>query len=432
MSHSCRITLVAITTGAGAFLGPVPTTVSAQCEEVKLTASDAEAGDQFGGSVSVSEDVAVIGASRDDHAGEDSGSAYVYRRDGTSWPQEQKLTASDGGPEDRFGGSVSISENYAVVGATHYTGGSAYIYRWNGTTWVEEWQFYPGVITSVSISGDVVMVGVTDPWWKFWTVRVYRRNGTSWVEEQELTPSDPQIVDHFGFCVLISGDVAVVGAPWHDGMAGAAYMYRWNETTWVEEQKLTALDAAPGEEFGSSVSLSASLAVVGAPRDNEAGDGSGSAYVFRWNGSAWVEEQKLTASDAAEGDAFGRSVSISGPRIVVGAYSDDDAGSDSGAAYLYRFDGAQWVEQYKLTASDAEASDVFGRSVSISGDIALVGAPGNDDAGSGSGSGYVYDIAGCAPAIPTVSQWGLVVMTLLFLTVGTVVIARRWPAGRIL
>ena len=141
--------------------------------------------------------------------------------------------------------------------------------------------------------------------------------------------------------------------------------------------------------FGGSVSIRGDVAVVGAIGD---GDGTGSAYVYRFDGAAWVEEAKLTASDGAARDRFGSSVSIAGDLAVVGSTGDDDNGPSSGSAYIYRQDGAVWVEQAKLTASDGAAGDFFGVSVSITGDVAVVGAFRDDDNGSDSGSAYVIDL----------------------------------------
>jgi hypothetical protein len=103
-----------------------------------------------------------------------------------------------------------------------------------------------------------------------------------------------------------------------------------------------------------------------------------------------MEQQQLTASDGAESDNFGWSVSISGDYAVVGAYGDDDKGSASGSAYVFVRSGTTWTEQQKLTASDGASTDFFGHSVSISGDTAIVGADGNDDKGINSGSAYVF------------------------------------------
>ncbi len=159
---------------------------------------------------------------------------------------------------------------------------------------------------------------------------------------------------------------------------------------------------------------------MGADFDDDAGENSGSAYVFRYDGSGWVQEAKLTASDAAANDYFGWSVIISGDTAVVGAPWDDDAGTSSGSAYVFRYDGTEWVEEAKLTASDAAALDVFGYGVAISGDTAVVGAFGDDDAFTDSGSAYVYELAAdtpvgnCVVAQPIDNMTGTSPVTLIF------------------
>ncbi len=161
----------------------------------------------------------------------------------------------------------------------------------------------------------------------------------------------------------------------------------------VTEHKLTASDGAQGDNFGRSVSLSGDRALVGAHGDDDQGDFSGSAYVFERQGDgSWLEVAKLTASDGAAGDVFGNAVSLSDDRALVGAFEDDDIGDRSGSSYVFERQGdGSWLEVDKLIASDGAADDVFGISVSLSDDRALVGAIGDDDVGDDSGSAYVYD-----------------------------------------
>ncbi|MHC4573903.1 MAG: FG-GAP repeat protein [Planctomycetota bacterium] len=167
---------------------------------------------------------------------------------------------------------------------------------------------------------------------------------------------------------------------------------------WSKESKLLASGPAPGDQFGRSVCINANLAIVGAPYDNDKGADSGSAYIYNYDGTNWTEQAKLTASDGAAYDYFGYSVSISGGYAIVGsggytivgAHYDDDNGAESGSAYIYSYDGTNWFQQAKLTASDGAASDYFGISVSISGGHAIVGAYGDDDNGAESGSAYIF------------------------------------------
>ena len=173
-------------------------------------------------------------------------------------------------------------------------------------------------------------------------------------------------------------------------------MFHWNGTQWMEEAKLKASDVAQHDEFGQ-VSISGDHIVVGAYGDDDLGENSGSVYVFHWDGTQWVEEAKLLASDGAAYDSF-RWVSISGDRIVVGASGDDDLGTDSGSAYVFHWDGTQWVEEAKLLASDGAEGDGFGL-VSISGDRIAVGSDGNDDLGENSGSAYMFRLSSGAVEI---------------------------------
>lgn len=180
----------------------------------------------------------------------------------------------------------------------------------------------------------------------------------------------------FGFAVGIDGETVGVGAPVDNTAAGSAYVFVRSGTSWSQQAKLTASDAAAVDNFGRNVvGISGDTLVVGAPFDDTgAGTDAGSAYVFVRSGTSWSQQAKLTASDAAAGDAFGISVSISGDTVVAGAFNDDDGGTNSGSAYVFTRSGTSWSQQQKLTASDAAAGDQFGFSVSNSGNTVVAGA----------------------------------------------------------
>ncbi len=262
------------------------------------------------------------------------------------WEQLHKLTADDAATGDRFGWSVASCGDHAIVGVSHdddagSESGSAYVFD---------------VITGEQL--------------------------------HKLTADDAAEGDWFGVSVGISGDLTIVGAYYDDDApyadSGSAYVF--DVITGEQLHKLTADDAAEGDWFGISVGISGDLAIVGAPYNDVAGSNSGSAYVF----DVITGEQlhKLTADDAVAGDCLGVSVGISGDLAIVGAYYDDDAGSESGSAYV--FDATTGDQLHKLTADDAAADDRFGYSVAISDDLAIVGAHGDDDAVSTSGSAYVF------------------------------------------
>ena len=214
-------------------------------------------------------------------------------------------------------------------------------------------------------------------------------------EQAKLTASDATAGDRFGFSVSIDGNTAVVGALLHDDdglSSGSAYVFVRSAGIWTQQAKLTASDAAANDLFGISVAIDGDTAVIGASGDRDAGFNTGSAYVFVRSGTSWTQQAKLTAGDAAADDTFGFSVSIDGDTAVVGAPFDDDAGNFSGSAYVFVRSGTSWTQQAKLTASDAAAGDLFGFSVSIDGDTAVVGVLLDDDAGTSSGSAYVFGL----------------------------------------
>ncbi len=438
-------------------------------QQAKLTASDGAADDYFGFSVSISGDYAIVGTPYDDDYGAESGSAYIFKRSGTSWPQQAKLTASDGAADDYFGSSVSISGDYAVVGAygdDDYgdDSGSAYIFKGladiRGTKWhdtdgdghfvedtdeepIEGWGIYidenengqfdagePNDITDSEgnyvftvPSGTWLVAEESRPCWEqtcpggdgtysvtletgevvtgynFGNARPTEIYPSVWQQDQQdkLLPADGAASDRFGWSVSVSGDYAIVGAYGDDSYTGSAYIFAANDVNCSDRDqvaKLTADDPAADDRFGHSVSVSGDYAIVGAPYDDDYGTSSGSAYIFYYDGLSWSQQAKLTASDAAADDWFGYSVSISGDYAVVGAGLDDDNGSASGSAYIFKRDGANWSQQAKLTASDGAANDRFGYSVSVSGDYAIVGAFGDDDNGSMSGSAYIFKRSG--------------------------------------
>jgi hypothetical protein len=252
---------------------------------------------------------------------------------------------------------------------------------------------------SVDLCGDYAIVGAVSGGSWAGAAYVFNWTGTTWTQQAKLTASDAAVGDNFGASVAISGDYAIVGAHGNEDAGnntGSAYVFNRSGSAWSQQAKLTASDAAADDEFGRSVGISGDYAIVGGRGNDDAGSASGSAYVFNRSGTAWSEQAKLTASDAALADYFGHSVGISGDYAIVGAYADDDAGSLSGSAYVFNRSGTAWSEQAKLTASDAALGDFFGRSVDISGDDAIVGAERNGDAGNYSGSAYVFNRSGTA------------------------------------
>lgn len=319
----------------------------------------------------------------------------------------QKLTL--GPPRIRFGNAVAIDGDFTVIGAARKDGpqvpsiarqGAAYIYQKDETG---HWQLVKELLasdgaeldffgTSVAISGNRVVVGA--PGDIFLTIPasgsayIFERDqggANNWGEVQKLVasnPTDDDFFDFFGSAVAIDKDVVVVGAPLDDIDTnldqGSAYVFsrgRSSNKAWVEVERLVASDGVAFDSFGRTVAISRNTVVVGASLDSSGDDAlQGAAYLFerdRGGPNNWGELKKLLASDGTAGDNFSNSVAISRNTVVVGAPGKD-------AAYIFERDKGSWGEVQKLVASDGEAGDGFGSSVAISRKKVAVGAPLDD------------------------------------------------------
>ncbi|HUS99979.1 MAG TPA: FG-GAP repeat protein [Candidatus Thermoplasmatota archaeon] len=379
----------------------VPNSIVQPCGRVawnetqKLLASDGAAEDVFGSSVSLDGDTLLIGASYDDDKGSNSGSAYVFIRNGTTWIQQAKLLASDGAAGDAFGYSVSLSGDTALIGAVadNDNMGSVYVFIRTHTIWTQEQKLLAsdGVAEDnfgfVSLVGDTALIGAPmddDNGKDSGSAYVFTRTGT-WKEEAKLLASDGEAYDYFGGSVCLDGGTVLIGAYQDDDSgvdSGAAYVFTRNDDLWVQQAKLLPANGAAMDHFGWSVSLFGSTALIGAPLDDDNGPDSGSAYVFARQDTNWTQRQKLVPSD---GSGFGLSVSQDEDYALIGA-------PQSQSAYIYRRTGTTWPLETNLVPSDGGSSlHYFGQSVSISGEIAVIGAPWDDDNGFRSGSVYMFE-----------------------------------------
>ena len=379
-------------------------------ELAKLTAADGASDDQFGMAVSVSGDLVVIGSLEDDDNGSRSGSAYLYRANPSLpnvWNQEAKLLASDGATQDQFGWSVSASADVVVVGAPGHQGsrGAAYVFRQHPAqsgVWQQEAKLVAtdrsaGDLfgAAVAVSGDLIAVGAYGDDILAGAAYVFRAAAGSpggWLQEAKLVASDRSPVDLFGISVAADGDVVVAGALEDDDLgnsSGSAYAFRFDGAAWSQQAKLLASDGTNRDQFGWAVGVSGQTIVVGARNHKP----SGAAYVFAVDAFApngWDEAAKLTPDGAASEALFGESVAVDGDIIAIGATEGVYGQVQSGAAYIYRFDGCLWQGEAMVVSSDGAALDQFGRSVAVSGDLVVVGADLDDDQGGASGSAYVF------------------------------------------
>ncbi len=416
-------------------------------QQAYLKASNGEADDRFGNPVAISGDTVAIaavteasgspnivngGAASSDNSLTGAGAVYVFARSGTSWVQQAYLKPANPDASDSFGASLAIDGDTIVVGAVSEDSSQNFVT--NGST----------------IAGDNA---ATDSGAAY----VFVRNGDTWSLEAYLKASNAEPADGFGASVAVSQNTIAVGAAYEDSAqntivnngtisfdngaadSGAVYIFQRTGSAWQQSAYIKASNADTGDRFGRAVALDADTLVVGADLEDSAqntvlntaaastdnsSSNSGAAYVFQRSAGTWTQQAYLKASNSGPTDAFGQAVSISGDTIVVGAMSEDsdersvqngtfantnNAMSDAGAAYIFTRSGGLWSQQACLKASNADVGDSFGFSVSISGDIVVVGArledssqrtvsPGSlassDNTLASSGAAYVFSRSG--------------------------------------
>ena len=261
----------------------------------------------FGQSVATSGDTLVVGSWRDGSTPVPHGTAYVYVRTGATWTFQDRLEPVGGGAQDKFGWSVDVDGDTAIVGAFYAegavaTGGAAY---------------------------------------------VFVRSGSTWTEQAKLIPPDGQALHEFGFSVAVDGDTAVVGAPGDDDLdpgAGSVYVFVRSGSTWAFQQELHASSGGLGEWFGRSVEIDGDTILASAPHADTMASNGGAGFVFVRSGTAWTEQQELTSSDGQASDALGWSIGLSGDRIVLGSTRSGAAGG----AYHFERTGGIWTEEQKI------------------------------------------------------------------------------------
>ena len=257
---------------------------------------------------------------------------------------------------------------------------------------------------TADIIGDTLIVGVHEG---FGLAKIYVGGGKRWKEQAELAAlvgggDKNKGVPGFGWSVALtaphefaSADIAVIGAARdHEkgDLSGSAYVFERNRNTWKQQEKLIGKDTAEQDNFGWAVAADRNIAVVGAPGYDDAGSGSGSAYVFEYRGLKWRETAKLVPKDLDRSAALGTSVLVQMDTIIVGAPKQTyNNVRFTGVAFVFRRDGERWVEDGTLSAVDADKSDGFGTSIAISGETVVVGAPLADTArGKDAGAAYVF------------------------------------------
>ena len=390
-----------------------PVLAASFSQKQKITSTPRGVGAQFGYAIAIDGNTMVVGARFDSTTASQAGAAFVYVLNAGTWTQQAQLLANDGAASDKFGQSVAISSDTIVVGAYQANAGfnnngAAYVFVRNGTTWTQQQKLTASDSTAddefgnaVAIKGDSIVVGShfadLPGNASAGSAYLYRRTGSVWTETQKLTPAGGVILgDLFGDSLAISGDKLVVGSPGADipqTAAGAVYVYvEIGGGLYSLQQKLAILDGTNGDNFGGAVAIEGNTLVGGAREDTPVAGKSqaGAAYVFQFDGSIWNLEQKLVASDGAAIDRFGWSVAIGRGVVAIGAREDDTAvGPDAGSAYTFQKVSSAWTEQQKLTPSDPFNGDRFGGSLAFGSGRLAVGAS-EKNLTSPNGQGAVY------------------------------------------
>lgn len=291
-----------------------------------------------------------------------------------------------------FGYATAIQGNYAAVGGYTKT---TKIFKLQGGLWIENATLSTSDITAatsfgcaLSMDGDYLVIGARaddEKATKSGAAYIFKRNGETWVQQVRLTPQAPPPYDFnealFGYRVSISGDYAVIGSPQESSDDGAAYVFKRDGNTWTQQVRLTS--AKQGDRFGSDVAIDDNTIVVGAPWSGF------SAYIFEQTGGTWAQTSKLNFS----GGGVGYSVDINGDTAAISAHQESPKGENSGVVYIVkRNQTGEWIQKVKLYPDDGAAGDAFGRDLKLFKDMLLIGAAGfyND----GKGSAYLYQQEG--------------------------------------
>ena len=369
-------------------------------QEARLATGDGIEDDRFGGAVALDGNTALVGAHLADVDGNgNQGAAYVFIREGSSWNQQDKLTADDGAAGDRLGRSVAVEGDTILLGAprTDINGnsnqGAAYVFIRDGSSWSQQSKLTDWTDgetgdrfgRSVALDGDTALVGAIYAELSFGNADrgafyPFARSEIPWLPYGEAVTANGAENDLFGFAVALDEDRALVGAPIAevdgDEDRGVAYIFEHSMNGWIQIAKLTT-DVDTPERFGSSVALEGDIALVGAPGINSVADNGGAAYLFvRESDNSWIQYETLTAPVRNQRDEFGRSVALDGDTVLVGAPGKNiNDNLDQGAAYVFiRESSSSWSQQARLLAVDGAEDDRFGQSIALRGNTALVGA----------------------------------------------------------
>jgi RHS repeat-associated protein len=387
-----------------------PLTIDPLIQQAEIPPGDPDPNNMYGFAAAIDGETAVVGGYLTDLTGAtDAGAAYVFVRNGLAWTQQAKLTSSEANAY--FARSVAIYGDTIVVGAplADFPGGGGdpgyvYVYLRTGTTWNLQQKLGASdailgdhLGATVAIYGDTIIAGAgneeTAPMGENGSAYIFVRNGTTWTQQAKLMASDAASNDYFaGFTVDIYGDTAIAGIS-----SKGLYVFVRSGSTWSQQAKLVPSDSISGTNFAWTASLDGDTIIVGANLATvSAMTEAGAAYVFTRSGSTWTQQAKLVASDAAAYSNFGFAVKVLGNTALIGApYADHSGKTDAGTVYVFRRVGTSWSQTDKIVISNPNDNDKFGYSIGLSGLTAVIGAPPHYTLGR-SGTAYIYQLSPAA------------------------------------
>ncbi len=373
---------------------------------------DAAEDDFFGKTVGISDSYAIVGASWKD----DGGTAYIFKPNGANWVQDQKLVPSIPPQQsDLYGHSVATDGNFAFVGIpwaddSGNQSGAVVVFEKQNGNWVEQQRLIPNDASlsqyfgwSVSVKDSFAIVGAYGDWnnenqpglVQTGAAYIFKNIGGTWTQMEKLVPNDGASQDYFGAAVAIYENYVVVGSYKKNGNSGAAYIYeKIADNNWGNETKILPSDSQFSGRFGFAVDIYENYVIVGAPQNNDNGDDSGSAYIFKNDGNGnWNQQTKLNSLHERENEEFGLSVSIANARAMVG-------GKRSTASTIFIRNNDVWSYQHRLQGDNFSLFLFTGYKVAISNSHAIIGNEVKNVNFANSGSAYIYTFGGNNNGMP--------------------------------
>jgi hypothetical protein len=347
--------------------------------------------DRFGWSIAVGGEWLVVGAMEEDHV-------YVFHRNGLDWDLQQEIAAPGGA--NAYASSLAIDGDRFVVGApaSFGTTGRAWVYARNGATWSLEGTLAGADIVtnadfgaSVAIEGDRIVVGaplLSDLGTNSGAAYVFERTGGAWMQTAKLLDAAGTAGANFGGGVALKASTILIGAPYDFSTipySGSVNVFSQSAQGWTQGQRIVPSSSGHAGDFGVAIAIDGARFI--------ASSGFGRAYVFHDSGGTWSEEASLEGSNIGPGGAtFGLTVGLLGDRAVVGSLVDANFdGEFAGSAYVFAFDGSTWMQEARLFLPDGKNSDFFGCAVALQGDELIAGAWGRDGTGNWTGLASVFE-----------------------------------------